>query len=346
MRKYSPLFILFEVTVIVVLCLIPVPIYLMLSERRDLVPLVIVLGATFFPLVFVSAGNSILFPLAKRTMDKNLKEKGFERSYTFYNKESYTCGSIFVIDETNKRIAYVSVHNPFAFQTAAASELSDVKSGYAKELFFDSTRYVYFQFRYKNKRTKIPTFTSRRGFMVTSSWVQDGIKKAERMRDSVLRMQAQKVIPAAKKEFSEKAIKELGFEVTNDRQGLLISLENAPSNEQVMSLLNLLSVKEEVTFWNFFHMTSSDPGSYISAHVQDGKAVMMQANHGWSSGYYKISLEDLTELIIRNWDKDWDRIQKYKNAILIAVTYNPDWITFQMEKDLPPFIPDYQTTAW
>ena len=54
---------------------------------------------------------------------------------------------------------------------------------------FGTIRDVYFEFFYDNKWVRIPTFTSRRMKMVTSSWVTTGISKADAFRDALLRAQ-------------------------------------------------------------------------------------------------------------------------------------------------------------
>ena len=93
-----------------------------------------------------------------------------------------------MIDEVNRKIAYVSVHNPLEFQTADVKDLTNVISSYIRGPF-DGTRYVYYQFVYNNKRMRIPTFTSRHMHFTSASIVQNAIAKADRFRDSVLKMQ-------------------------------------------------------------------------------------------------------------------------------------------------------------
>lgn len=117
-----------------------------------------------------------------------------------------------------------------------------------------------------------------------------------------------------------KAIKELGFNITERRDRTFLSLDMLPSPEQIRGLLELMTVNEELFFWNYYHWTSSDPGSYVTAYVENGKAVMKEANHGWSGNYHAISIDDLIELIIRNWDKDWDNQQEFNNAVAIEKT--------------------------
>ena len=173
---------------------------------------------------------------------------------------------------------------------------------------------------------------------------------AGRFRDSVLKMQGEDK-PSEEIKFDRakvdlEKIRALGFEVTGRRYDWFLSSSVTPTAEQISGLLSLLTLKEHLVFWNFYRESGSDPGSYISAYARDGKAILMESNHGWSSGYYNVSLSDLTELIIRNWDKDWDKMEYYKNAIAIRKTFDPDEMTRWMEKASLTYVPDYEKRAW
>lgn len=170
MKKYSIGFILIEIAVMLVISIIPV------------------------------------VPVARKTMEKKAEKEGFVRSQTFYNRLGNTCASILAIDDANAKIAYVSVHNPFSFQTADVEDLTDVKSGYIKGPF-DGTRYVYYQFTYNDRRIRIPTFTARSMHFLTAAVVQDAITKADSFRDSVQELQ--------KKQMEEKRSKEVPFPSTS-----------------------------------------------------------------------------------------------------------------------------------
>ncbi|MCR5804266.1 MAG: DUF3592 domain-containing protein [Clostridia bacterium] len=141
-------------------------------------------------------------------------------------------------------------------------------------------------------------------------------------------------------------IENLGFEIKEGHVRYFFYMDNTPTKEQIQGLLNLLSEKEELFFWNFYHWSGSDPGAYISAYVANGKAIVRESNHGWSSGYKSIKMEDLIELIIRNWDKDWDLNKDYVNAVAIMKTFYPDDILAWIEKPTGNFTPDYSITAW
>lgn len=118
-----------------------------------------------------------------------------------------------------------------------------------------------------------------------------------------------------------KKIQELGFEVSNEgRNGeRSISMKVTPSKDVVIKMLKQLTFEDCIFFWDYYHATVTDPGGYVSAYVLDGKrAVYMEGNHGWSSKFQAISLEELSELIIKNWDKDCDG-----GAFLNSIKINP-----------------------
>ena len=139
-------------------------------------------------LALIQIVNPLLILFAKRTMKKHSEEEGFGKTYTYTNKNTGTCGCVLAIDESSGRVAYVSALNPFQFQMCHANDLTDLQSSYIKGPF-GGTRYVYFTFCYKNKRIKIPTFTSRNMFSVGSSLVQDGLAKGQKICDMISRLQ-------------------------------------------------------------------------------------------------------------------------------------------------------------
>ena len=138
----------------------------------------------------------------------------------------------------------------------------------------------------------------------------------------------------------------LGFSIREDCNQCFLSFDGTPSRKQIEGLLALLTENEQLFFWNFYHRTMSDPGSFVYAYVIDGKAIIKEANHGWSGSYYFISIDDLIELIIRNWDKDFDNQQRFRDAIVIMKSIRPNEIIAQMKKGMDVFVPDYSVTAW
>ena len=207
MKKYSIGFILIEIAVMLVISIIPVvPVALYTDPEKNLTIPALIVFMFFAFILHTALANSILFSIARKTMEKKAEKEGFVRSQTFYNRQSNSCASILAIDDVNAKIAYVSVHDPFRFQIADVEDLTDVKSGYIKGPF-DVTRYVYYQFTYKGRRIRIPTFTARSMHFLTASVVQDAITKADGFRDSVQGLQ--------KKQMEEKRSKEVPFPSTN-----------------------------------------------------------------------------------------------------------------------------------
>ena len=104
--------------------------------------------------------------------------------------------------------------------------------------------------------------------------------------------------------------KKLGFEVDWverwNRTFRRLSMSSIPSEAEVKSLVGLMDEHDEICFWNYFHVTISDPGSYVSVISTNGVFAFKEGNHGWSGSWKRISLDDLSKLIISNWDKDCD----------------------------------------
>lgn len=143
---------------------------------------------SFYPVYM----NPLMILFAKGTMKKHSAQEDFEATFTYTNKNTGTCGCVFAIDESSGRVAYVSALNPFQFQMCHVNDLTDLQSSYIKGPF-GGTRYVYFTFCYKNKRIKIPTFTSRNMFSIGSSLVQDGLAKGQSICDMISRLQRSSV---------------------------------------------------------------------------------------------------------------------------------------------------------
>ena len=189
MKKYSIGFIVIEIAVLLVISIIPTAFVALYtdSEKNLTIPALIVF--LFFAFILHTAlANRILFPIARKTMEKHSDKEGFASSRIFYNRQANSCASVLAIDEVHGKMAYVSVHNPFRFQTADVKDLTDVSSGYV-EGPFGGTRYVYYQFAYKNIRMRIPTFTARSMYFLTANVVQTAIAKADSFRDSILELQ-------------------------------------------------------------------------------------------------------------------------------------------------------------
>lgn len=142
----------------------------------------------FIFIFFIDLTNLILFPVANITMNRNLEKEEFGEVTTYVCKNSWSLRKIICIENSTGRVAYVTVLDPFNFQTADARDLSKISSRYMPGPF-GGTRYVFFEFYYKDKRFRFPTFTSRRMWMTTSSTVQNAIAAGDRIRDLLLKFQ-------------------------------------------------------------------------------------------------------------------------------------------------------------
>lgn len=60
----------------------------------------------------------------------------------------------------------------------SAKDISNIRSSYIKGPL-GGTSYVYFEFFYNKKRTRVPTFTSNQAFSMNSSEVITAISKAD-----------------------------------------------------------------------------------------------------------------------------------------------------------------------
>lgn len=123
----------------------------------------------------------------------------------------------------------------------------------------------------------------------------------------------------------KKELDRLGFVVEpGSRAGYFrISKETVPDVDHIIKLLRAIPFEKSISFWNYYHQTISDPGSYVTAVIVGDHAVYMEGNHGWSSDYKRISFEELAELIQKNWDKDCDW-GKYLNAVFVEPHRNSE----------------------
>ena len=118
-------------------------------------------------------GNIITDRMAEKTLEKGTQEHNFRNYSTFYSS-----GASIRIEENTGKIAYVSNQNPFEFQVISAKDISNIRSSYIKGPL-GGTSYVYFEFFYNKKRTRVPTFTSNQAFSMNSSEVITAISKAD-----------------------------------------------------------------------------------------------------------------------------------------------------------------------
>ena len=177
MKKYSVLAIILSFLIPTAIAVLIGLVIGLIVGKEGLISLWVVLAVLFSLSFYPVYMNRVMILFAKKTMEKNSGKQNFGRTFTFTNKNTGTCGCVFRIDESSGRVAYVS-----------AKDLVDINSSYMKGPF-GGTRYVYFTFCYKNKRIKIPTFTSRNMYSLGSSYVQEALVKAQDICNLLLKLQ-------------------------------------------------------------------------------------------------------------------------------------------------------------
>ena len=188
MKKVDVKFLLVQVLIIAVLSVvvgIGVSIALSGEDKENMIIGGIRLAPIFFFILgfwYMAFSNTFTGIIAKKTMKVNAEKENFENSSTFITAGSFTLGAIVKIDEATGRVAYVSYQNPKEFQMVHAKELTKIESSY-KKAPLGGTSYVYFQFYYKNKKVRIPTFTASNVYSLKSKEVLEGISKADAFCD-------------------------------------------------------------------------------------------------------------------------------------------------------------------
>lgn len=182
MKKFSVPFILVQAAILLVISLIAGVAVGLYSGGEHIGNVIIFVGLLVFVcliiIYIVGAANFFTNRLAEKTMEKGTAEQNFQGYSTFYSSAVGICATIIRIEERTGRIAYVSSQNPFEFQVISAKDITNIRSSYIKGPL-GGTSYVYFEFFYNKKRTRIPTFTSNQAYSLNSAEVLTGISKAD-----------------------------------------------------------------------------------------------------------------------------------------------------------------------
>ena len=142
------------------------------TEVLDFIGFVVLIGfiiAIIWTIIYRFVSENI----AKKTL-ATADDKGIHNSGTFItNREMLR------IDAQTGKIAYVAYQNPYELQIVSAADITDIQTWWNKAPF-NATSYVAFQFNYKGKRIRIPTFTSSRStYSMNSNMVKTAITKAD-----------------------------------------------------------------------------------------------------------------------------------------------------------------------
>ena len=191
MKKYSAVYIWKQILIFVGLSVglgIALPFLTHMKNPKSSAIGCTVIFLFLFGMFPLFAANDYSRKRAKKTMKKGAEEQHFDKCSTFTADAAHTLGQILKVDMQTGRIAYVSYQNPKQFQTAHARDLTNITSSYVRGPF-GGTRYVYFEFYYKNKRVRLATFTSRSMYSLKSRQVLEAISKADMFRDILLHAQ-------------------------------------------------------------------------------------------------------------------------------------------------------------
>ena len=139
-----------------------------------------------FMLLFTKLVNLIVYPVAKSTMNKNLKKQNFGKTTTFTSRAQHSFKSILCIDEETGRVGYVSLSDPFRFQMANPGDLSKIRST-VSAFGRGGTRFVFFEFYYGENRMCFPTYRVRHFYAVSSKRVQQALDEGNRICELLLR---------------------------------------------------------------------------------------------------------------------------------------------------------------
>ena len=146
----------------------------------------IIVFVIFFVYFFTGFANLAVYPIAKSTMNKNIKKQNFGKTATFVSNASYTFKSILCIDEDTGRVGYVSLSDPFRFQMANPGELSKIRST-VSAFAQGGRRFVFFEFYYGENKMRFPTYRVRHYGFVSENRVQQALAEGNRICDLLLR---------------------------------------------------------------------------------------------------------------------------------------------------------------
>jgi len=118
-------------------------------------------------------------------------------------------------------------------------------------------------------------------------------------------------------------IEKIGFRVEAHKRdginGLMkkIIMDNIPDISALICLFHVLESFYTINFWDASHKQISDPGAYCTGVIINKEiASYMEGNHGWTSDWKEMSIEDFAKFTQQNWDKDIDW-GEYLNCIII-----------------------------
>lgn len=146
------------------------------AEKEPVVGVVffIILGISLMLIVWIIIfANGGFSGASKKTMKDGLKNNSFQKVEQFSTHDG-----IIAIDCVDGRVGYVSNHNPKEFQIADRAEIKEARTDFIKGPLGGTTM-VYFAFKFKGKKTKIPTLIADRPQALNSDKVLEAMSKAD-----------------------------------------------------------------------------------------------------------------------------------------------------------------------
>jgi hypothetical protein len=79
-----------------------------------------------------------------------------------------------------------------------------------------------------------------------------------------------------------------------------LPISASTTKETIGKYVDKLDERCSLEFFDFFHPQISDPGAYVSVHMEKGKLTYMLGNHGWTSAWKPTTRKALIDSIYKN----------------------------------------------
>lgn len=133
---------------------------------------------SFLAILWWVIGGTQIFKFQTKKFEKELDNKKFNRSQTFYGK-----GKVVILDLEKGQIGLVFFWNPFKTYILPASHVEKawVDDGRGGAGFLEGSSRVSFLFIVDGIKIRVDTFTSNQRFRMDSDYILTGISKADMM---------------------------------------------------------------------------------------------------------------------------------------------------------------------
>lgn len=139
---------------------------------------ILIMVPSFLAILWWVIGGTQIFKFQTKKFEKQLDDKKFNRSQTFYGK-----GKVVILDLQKGQIGLVFFWNPFKTYILPASHIEKawVDDGRGGAGFLEGSSRVSFLFIVDGIRIRVDTFTSNQRFRMDSDYILTGISKADMM---------------------------------------------------------------------------------------------------------------------------------------------------------------------